>query len=489
MKIIMSLNHQKNGVELRFSDKPDKATRDDMKSAGFQYSRPQNMWYARQSEETIALAQRLADTMLESQEPAKTTVAEALQSEETGPWMPSYDEVDGVKIYPSAGDVSIWDERSGYFADIPALIKHSSDHVMILNLTNALKPGMTCKRLRISRRSADDYSIITEGMHTFADLYERFFNCRDIPESCEAYEDNEKSMRTFSPFARVAPIKTPEKWTLPHVWKAILSGQAYDGRIDGKYSDDYLYDAVTNFSSGRSMHLPSFAAKLIDSPSGWYVSVDSRDGDRVQLSVNCHSFDMRTLYFDAACTPEEGARRREEMDQAREEANQARLAQRLTAVENDPEHVYSISYLKMDENTELYEVRSAQATGSCIDSEDCTYQGNPIIGQTEVSLVNDGIYQISNFNHRPGRTDDGRFIWLDEWTVYMTGLALKEKLREGYSNESIGEAMKPEVFARELADRCTGRVSIMFGNKVDYAEMSDRYERELERAQKVGVIS
>lgn len=144
MKVVMSLNRQKNGVELRFSDKPDEATRDDMKSVGFRYSRPQNMWYARQSEEAIALAQRLADTVLDSQESAKIIIAEVQQPGKTSPWMPSYDELDGVKIYPSAGDISIWDERSGYFADIPAMIKHSSDHVMILNLTNALKPGLTC---------------------------------------------------------------------------------------------------------------------------------------------------------------------------------------------------------------------------------------------------------------------------------------------------------------------------------------------------------
>lgn len=395
---------------------------------------------------------------------------------------PPHDMVDGVNIYRSSAEVSLWDERAGYFADIPALIKHSFDHVVIINLTNALKPGLTCKQLRVCRHNMDDYSVIMDGMTTFRELYDRFFDRRDIPDGFDAYESDEKSTRTFSPFVQGKPIKTPEKWTLPHVWKAILSGQIYDGQIDGKYSDDYLYDAATNFSSGRKIDLPTFAAKLIDSPSGWYVSVDSRDGDRVQLSVNCHSFDCRTLYFDAKCTHEEGERRREKMNDEREDANHALLSQRLDAVDADPKHVYQIEYLEMDSNTDQYVVRSAQTAGSSITQADRAYLGCPIIQQTEVVLIHDNLYPVSNFHHRPGRDDDSRFIWLDEWTVYVTGFALREKLAEGYSNEDIGEPMTRDTFEKELADRRTGRVSIIFGKKIDYAEMATRYAHEMARA-------
>lgn len=290
MKITLTMNDPKRGVELRFSGKPDVAIRDRLKALGFRYSRPQNMWYARQTDDTLAFAQSICSADGHSPPSAETAI---------GPFFPSFDMVDGVNIYASSREVLLRSERAGYFVDIPALIKRSSSHIMIINLTNALTPGKTCKRLRIFKHDSDDCSVLTSGLTTFYDLYERFFDCRSIPDNCDAYEDDVKSMRTFSPFVQVKPINIPEKWTLPHVWKAILSGQIYDGQIDGRYTDDYHYDAATNYSSGRKMHLPSFAASMIDSPSGWYVSARSRDGDRVQLSVNCHSFDCRTLYFNA----------------------------------------------------------------------------------------------------------------------------------------------------------------------------------------------
>lgn len=474
MTITMTLNDEKKGVELRFSEKPDESIREKMKALRFRYSRPQNMWYAKQVDDTLAFAMAISA----GEESAPGTPL-ALQT----PFYPPYSTVDGVNIYPSSKDVSIWDERTGYFADIPALIKTTSDYVMILNLTNAMVPGKTCKRLRVYRQKMYDDRVMTEGMRTFADLYEHFFNLRRIPEGCDAYEDDEKSMRTFSPFVQVKPIKTPDKWTLPHVWKAILSGQIYEGWIDGKYTDDYAYDAATNYSSGRGIHLPSFAADLIDSPGSWNVSVDKRMGNTVQLSINCYHYDCRTLLYDEHCSLVEGERRRAEAEQSCEDQNHALLSQQLRSVENDPIHVYLVDYLEMDSNTDQYVVRTARTTGGYI-KQDCTYEFCPIIRQSVETIVDENMYQLYNSIHRPPATDDRRLIWIDEWTVYTTGLAFCEMLNEGYRNDEIGECVAPVAFAEMLADRCTGRVMTAFGNKVDYADMVDRFRCEIQRTQK-----
>ena len=75
--------------------------------------------------------------------------------------------------------------------------------------------------------------------------------------------------------------------------KAILSGQIYEGRCDGRYTDDYAYDAAVGFRSGVRLYLPSFAKELIESPSGWRVYADHTDGDQVQLSIGGSSATIR----------------------------------------------------------------------------------------------------------------------------------------------------------------------------------------------------
>ena len=44
------------------------------------------------------------------------------------------------------------------------------------------------------------------------------------------------------------------------------------------------------------------AKELIESPSGWRVYADHTEGDQVQLSVDCYTFDLNTLQFDAKST-------------------------------------------------------------------------------------------------------------------------------------------------------------------------------------------
>lgn len=56
----ITLNNDKNGIELRFDQKPSAEVLEAIKSAGFRWSGKQKMWYAKQSETTIAIANELA---------------------------------------------------------------------------------------------------------------------------------------------------------------------------------------------------------------------------------------------------------------------------------------------------------------------------------------------------------------------------------------------------------------------------------------------
>ena len=170
--------------------------------------------------------------------------------------------------------------------------------IYVTDLTNALKPGKE----------------VTQ--YIFAgDMWEVLFFTYDEPVSAvleklyrqevrniEYRARTLKALRVFSPFAKIKPITPPKKWTIPHVWKAILSGQITKGQTDMRLTDDYAYDAATNFGKGE-IDVLSFAKKIIEDPSGWWVSVDKETDTKIQLSVNCHSFDFKTLIFLKAEKP------------------------------------------------------------------------------------------------------------------------------------------------------------------------------------------
>lgn len=68
----MKLNEEKNGVELYFTDKPSEEIRTQLKTNGFKWSRFNKCWYAKQNENTLALAEMLSSgntEILEAAEP------------------------------------------------------------------------------------------------------------------------------------------------------------------------------------------------------------------------------------------------------------------------------------------------------------------------------------------------------------------------------------------------------------------------------------
>ncbi len=104
-----------------------------------------------------------------------------------------------------------------------------------------------------------------------------------------------KSNRVFSPFAlsRITPLKEiPKKWTLTHVYKALVNHQYKDLKCEGVYTDDYAFDAAYDFQKGVIGNGLSFISKIIESPSGWYAYQDKEDG---RVSINCHSFDCNSF--------------------------------------------------------------------------------------------------------------------------------------------------------------------------------------------------
>ena len=53
MNVNITLNEEKNGIEIRFSDKPTTEVIEALKSNGFRWSSKQKMWFAKQTQERI----------------------------------------------------------------------------------------------------------------------------------------------------------------------------------------------------------------------------------------------------------------------------------------------------------------------------------------------------------------------------------------------------------------------------------------------------
>lgn len=60
----VTLNNEKNGVEIRFDGKPEAAVIESLKANGFRWSGKQKMWYAKQTDEVMVFVQTLNDEVL-----------------------------------------------------------------------------------------------------------------------------------------------------------------------------------------------------------------------------------------------------------------------------------------------------------------------------------------------------------------------------------------------------------------------------------------
>jgi hypothetical protein len=403
------------------------------------------------------------------------------------PYFPPYDTVDDIPIFRSA-DESVWEHDSAYLADIPALIENHRNWLTITNLQNAMSQGKECAQLVISTEDHQRGVCLLNGIKTFRELYDRCFMDRIIPEGCAATVHKLKSNRVFSPFREIRPIAMPNKWTIPHVWKGMLTGQIYRGEINCITTDDYAYDAAAGYSKGVSLHMPSFAKKLIEEPSGWRVHPDSGEGKTAVLSVCCHSFDLRTVYFDESCNLEMAEQRRKERNEKREKRNSDMLSLHLDDVVLDPLKMYDISYLQMDDNTDQYEVAKALVSGNRIE-EGNYYRGRHIIAAEIYPVVKDAFYQITDFFNRPGDVSDARMVQITDWDVFVTGHALETLIRAGDSFAISGTPKSAGEMEKELLDHASGRVQTLFGKWIDYRVVSERFYTELERAREAMQLS
>lgn len=213
-------------------------------------------------------------------------------------------------------------DKEMYISDLCVKVKifslYDNAIVEIVDLANAAKVGKSCTVWTVEQKH--------DPRESFLDMPEMFAAVCDSSEISEiveklrrgdfsetsadgnitVYSRERKGVDTFSPFAKVNPVKVPSKWTMSHVWKAIYSGQIVAAHRDYRYTDDYAYDAAYNFGerdlSGDD--LADLAEDIIEGGySGWSVRCNGIDenGNYI-INLALHSFEGWTLTFNPSAT-------------------------------------------------------------------------------------------------------------------------------------------------------------------------------------------
>ncbi|PIP94048.1 MAG: hypothetical protein COW78_12130 [Bdellovibrio sp. CG22_combo_CG10-13_8_21_14_all_39_27] len=172
---------------------------------------------------------------------------------------------------------------------------------LITDLTNAGKRGTTCSELSVNANyDAPDCAIWNELLTDhLTELFEAATN-KALPSELEKenfkfyFREVESKRLLAVDLSTIKPLtEEPNKWTLPHVVRALINGQ-YEG-LRCKYR--HLDDTCQDCGAGEIKDPVKFVKGIIEDPSGWWVN---KDGHGI-VTVCCHTFDSNE--FRPVITP------------------------------------------------------------------------------------------------------------------------------------------------------------------------------------------
>jgi len=179
------------------------------------------------------------------------------------------------------------------------------DDWRITDLNNALTSGKACIEYTLKAEHGQHGNLLTTNFINARfsnDLKALWAFCESVgivgfdsfvTEGIEIYRSEHKGVRIFSPFnlAKIKPLKTmPKKWTLRHVYSALLNGQFSNLKCEGVYTDDYAFDDAVNYRKGEIAKPMEFVKDILENPSGWRAWSNGED-----VSISCHTFDCNSF--------------------------------------------------------------------------------------------------------------------------------------------------------------------------------------------------
>lgn len=201
--------------------------------------------------------------------------------------------------------IDFWDQYDDlYFSDSLISARPYRYSLVIIDLANAMKNGKTCTRwlfsvspwhMDTSKLSFTAYiKMAAPECDTLAELVDWLRAGKPLQEvdGLTVSVGGQPGNRTFSPFAPIKPVKLGDRLSAATIAKAICAGQIVAGRTDGRYTDDYAFDAATNFGRGE-IDVQAFAKDIYEDPCGWRFWW--HDDTRREIVAACHTFDYKTL--------------------------------------------------------------------------------------------------------------------------------------------------------------------------------------------------
>lgn len=191
-----------------------------------------------------------------------------------------------------------------YFEGLNVSAHPYCNSLVIIDLSDAMKPGKSCTRwlFSVSPWKMDaDRLCMTEYVEmaapecdTLAELVAWLRAGKPLQEvdGLTVKTGAQASNRTFSPFAPVKPVNLGERLNASTIAKAIRAGQIVAGRTEGRYTDDYAADAAYDFYRGE-IDLQAFAQDIYENPRGWRFWW--HDESRKEITAACHTFDYKRL--------------------------------------------------------------------------------------------------------------------------------------------------------------------------------------------------
>ncbi len=521
VRMLQNMEHA--GIELYFSEKPERALLNMLKEHGFRWHNKERFWFAKSTPERVAFAQKLTEfdaSELKSQQalhslseelsstfilkdtaahkPSAASSAEIAKKSNT--FAASYDSIGDAKILPAVeGD--LFTHMEAYFEAENLYFRRTfggDGMIKLIDLHNAQKTGETCEEWRISPAYGERQSLLTllnrEGIDSIPQLLEL---CRSgkVPENLSICTQTYKGVDMFSPFVEVKPLKAlPEKWTKRNFAQALMSGQLYRGEVDYRYTDDYAYDAAVGFRSGVSIQMPVFVKNEV---GDWGVCTTCRNGqdtkdeyDGSPVHYSEHQNSSKTLWFDVNCDIAEGKRRTEARQQSILEYNGALEASciRLTPEQIEPNKCYTLKTLDTNTNNGIHATKEEILQGYVLQDRlgpdgYCPH----IVSAEALEIEPTKFYVIADFFHRREYAeDDPRIIACGNWKQIVTGKALLELTAEG-TYVPVIEDKDPEYdtyasASAHLLDQAIGRSMFLFSKKEDFAVSLYRLEHEYKRA-------
>lgn len=155
-----------------------------------------------------------------------------------------------------------------YCKEINAKIEVRTGSVKVTYLTNAMSK-LTCRENTIYSYFHDNVMDLL-GIYTVKGLEAAAYG--DVEEAeYVVYHRHVAGYNVFNPFADVKK-QNLSKLTVGKFVKAVLAGQVKSVVCAGKYTDDYVGDAVRNYDKGVKVNVVEFAQKIIESGSrNWNI--------------------------------------------------------------------------------------------------------------------------------------------------------------------------------------------------------------------------